>query len=71
MGQIPKVRCNKRCDGCPVLPLSKNQYTNIVQTLTSSTKPEDVELFSKFLNMEVYAVFCLQEQQTCLFEVKK
>lgn len=67
---IPKIRCNKRCDGCPALALQKEQYVAIVKDLSAGVRVEDSELLRKFLNMEVLVVFCTERQSTCLWDIK-
>lgn len=77
MGEIPKIACNRRCNGCPALPLTREQYQNVLQGLLqdsevrSDSQGESKLLFQQFLNMEVLAVFCLQRQEVCFFKVKK
>jgi hypothetical protein len=71
MARAPYVSCNAGCSGCPVLPLTREQYRCIVNQALNDPNPDDKELARKMLNMEVYAVFCVQKQQTCVLHVNK
>ena len=71
MGKLPRISCNKRCDGCPALPLTKKQYDGVIAQLFTSSTEEDKELAQAVLNMEALFVFCLQHQEICVFRVPK
>ena len=46
------------CDGCPAIPLSKEQCAGIMKQLMRSQSLSDKELARKFTNMQVFAVAC-------------
>ncbi len=58
---IMLFRCPNCRDGCPVVPMTKEQYENLV--VTSEKNTTDGELARKILNLTYYMVACEHNQR--------
>ena len=65
-----KFSCG-HCDGCPALPLSPEQFANVLKQLAESEKPAERELAQKFVHMEIFVVFCRHHNGAVLAHYKK
>ena len=70
MAQILRGACHDDCGGCPALPMTPEQYQNVLN-LKHTGNPRDVAYSERFLRMELIAVWCDANKEIKVFQVQK